>query len=141
MAFGDRVRAAATTMSTISGMRFYYDGQFEGRRTHLPMQLGVDAAEPVDDRMRAFYRRLLTIIDQETFHNGEWRILDIAPAGDDTHEQIAAWRILVRVLQARYGIPNERVYAHNWIDYKDARYCEGCDLATLARSTAFSAKP
>ena len=56
-------------------------------------------------------------------------------------EQIAAWRILVRVLQARYGIPNERVYAHNWIDYKDARYCEGCDLATLARSAAFSAKP
>ncbi|HTE97380.1 MAG TPA: N-acetylmuramoyl-L-alanine amidase, partial [Bradyrhizobium sp.] len=26
-----------------------------------------------------------------------------------------------------------RVYAHNWIDYKDARYCEGCALATLAR--------
>jgi hypothetical protein len=46
-----------------------------------------------------------------------------------------------RVLQARYGIATDRVYAHNWIDYKDARYCEGCDLATLARSTAFSAKP
>ena len=29
--------------------------------------------------------------------------------------------------------PAERVYAHNWIDYKDARYCEGCALATLAR--------
>jgi hypothetical protein len=56
-------------------------------------------------------------------------------------EQIAAWRILVRVLQARYGIANERVYAHNWIDYKDARYCEGCDLATLARGPAFSARP
>jgi hypothetical protein len=56
-------------------------------------------------------------------------------------EQIAAWRILVRVLQARYSIPTERVYAHNWIDYKDARYCEGCDLATLARDTAFPAKP
>jgi hypothetical protein len=63
------------------------------------------------------------------------------PAKPASAEQIAAWRILVRVLQARYGIPNERVYAHNWIDYKDARYCEGCDLATLARSTAFSAKP
>jgi hypothetical protein len=56
-------------------------------------------------------------------------------------EQIAAWRILLPVLQARYRIPAERVYAHNWIDYKDARYCEGCDLATLARSPAFSAKP
>ena len=56
-------------------------------------------------------------------------------------EQIAAWRILLPVLQARYRIPAERVYAHNWIDYKDARYCEGCDLATLARSPAFSARP
>ena len=50
-----------------------------------------------------------------------------------TEAQIAAWRILVRVLRARYGIPLQRVYAHNWIDYKDARYCEGCALATLAR--------
>ncbi|MBI5262708.1 MAG: N-acetylmuramoyl-L-alanine amidase [Bradyrhizobium sp.] len=50
-----------------------------------------------------------------------------------TEAQIAAWRILVRVLRARYNIPLDRVYAHNWIDYKDARYCEGCELATLAR--------
>jgi hypothetical protein len=50
-----------------------------------------------------------------------------------TEAQIAAWRILVKVLRARYGIPLERVYAHNWIDYKDARYCEGCALAALAR--------
>jgi hypothetical protein len=50
-----------------------------------------------------------------------------------TEAQIAAWRILVRMLRARYRIPVERVYAHNWIDYKDARYCEGCALAALAR--------
>jgi hypothetical protein len=50
-----------------------------------------------------------------------------------TEAQIAAWRILVKVLRARYGIPLDHVYAHNWIDYKDARYCEGCALATLAR--------
>src|ERR1700732_513649 len=50
-----------------------------------------------------------------------------------TEAQIAAWRILVKVLRARYGIPLERVYAHNWIDFKDARYCEGFALATLAR--------
>ena len=50
-----------------------------------------------------------------------------------TEAQIAAWRILVKLLRARYGIPLDRVYAHNWIDYKDARYCEGCDLAKLAR--------
>ena len=50
-----------------------------------------------------------------------------------TEAQVAAWRILVKVLRARYGIPLDRVYAHDWIDYKDARYCEGCALATLAR--------
>jgi hypothetical protein len=50
-----------------------------------------------------------------------------------TEAQIAAWRILVKVLRARYRIPLDHVYAHNWIDFKDARYCEGCALATLAR--------
>jgi N-acetylmuramoyl-L-alanine amidase len=54
-----------------------------------------------------------------------------------TEAQIAAWRILARVLEARYGIPVERVYAHDWIDFKDARYCEGCALATLARQPDF----
>lgn len=54
-----------------------------------------------------------------------------------TLAQIAAWRILVKVLRGRYGIPAERVYAHDWIDYKDARYCEGCALATLARQPDF----
>lgn len=50
-----------------------------------------------------------------------------------TAAQVAAWKILVKVLRARYDIPLDRVYAHNWIDYKDARYCEGCALATMAR--------
>jgi hypothetical protein len=53
-----------------------------------------------------------------------------APA---TPAQQQAWVILARFLQERYAIPAERIYAHNWIDYKDARYCEGCDLATAAR--------
>jgi hypothetical protein len=51
-----------------------------------------------------------------------------------TAAQVAAWKILVQVLRARYGIPLDHVYAHNWIDFKDARYCEGCWLATLART-------
>jgi hypothetical protein len=42
--------------------------------------------------------------------------------------------VLVRVLQVRYDIPNERVFAHNWVDYKDRRYCEGCELARIART-------
>jgi hypothetical protein len=51
-----------------------------------------------------------------------------------TAEQERAWLVLVRLLQERYGIPADHVFAHNWIDYKDARYCEGCDLAKKARA-------
>ena len=54
-----------------------------------------------------------------------------------TPEQFAAGLLLVKFLQERYGIPPERVYAHNWIDYKDARYCEGCELAERARAQAY----
>jgi N-acetylmuramoyl-L-alanine amidase len=53
-----------------------------------------------------------------------------------TDAQVGAWRILAKLLEARYGIPPQRVYAHDWIDFKDARYCEGCALATLARQWA-----
>jgi hypothetical protein len=51
-----------------------------------------------------------------------------------TEAQIAAWRMLVKVLQTRYSISSDHVYAHNWIDYKDSRYCEGCELAKIART-------
>ncbi|HTV30052.1 MAG TPA: peptidoglycan recognition family protein [Xanthobacteraceae bacterium] len=51
-----------------------------------------------------------------------------------TPEQVKAWLVLVRFLQERYGIAAQNIYAHNWIDFKDRRYCEGCELATLARN-------
>jgi hypothetical protein len=54
-----------------------------------------------------------------------------------TAEQAAAALVLIRFLQERYGISSERVYAHNWIDYKDARYCEGCALAEAARKQGY----
>jgi N-acetylmuramoyl-L-alanine amidase len=54
-----------------------------------------------------------------------------------TSQQMQAWLVLVRFLQERYGISAENVYAHNWIDMKDHRYCEGCELGTRARSLGY----
>ena len=54
-----------------------------------------------------------------------------------TQEQMQAWLKLVRFLQERYGIPAEGIYAHNWIDYKDSRYCEGCEPARAARELGY----
>jgi hypothetical protein len=55
-----------------------------------------------------------------------------------TPEQMQAWLALVRFLQERYRIAANAIYAHNWIDFKDVRYCEGCDLAQAARSLAYA---
>jgi N-acetylmuramoyl-L-alanine amidase len=54
-----------------------------------------------------------------------------------TSEQMQAWLLLVRFLQERYGIAAASIYAHNWIDHKDSRYCEGCELATQARKLGY----
>jgi hypothetical protein len=50
-----------------------------------------------------------------------------------TQAQHDALMKLLPFLQQRYNIPPEHIYAHNWIDHKDARYCEGCELAEAAR--------
>jgi len=52
-------------------------------------------------------------------------------------EQMKAWLTLLPFLQERYGIAADNVYAHNWIDFKDRRYCEGCDLGSAARKLGY----
>ena len=47
-----QARAAAIVMSTLQGARLYYDGQFEGRRVHLPVFLDRETEEPVDEELR-----------------------------------------------------------------------------------------
>jgi hypothetical protein len=54
-----------------------------------------------------------------------------------TAEQKQAWLLLAPFLQERYGIAPDHIYAHNWIDFKDQRYCEGCELAALARKLGY----
>ncbi|HVG50550.1 MAG TPA: DUF1194 domain-containing protein [Xanthobacteraceae bacterium] len=59
-------------------------------------------------------------------------------AAPPTPAQQQAWAMLVRMLQERYDIPADKVFAHNWIDFKDARYCEGCLLGEQARAQNYA---
>jgi hypothetical protein len=54
-----------------------------------------------------------------------------------TPAQMSAWLTLLPFLQERYGIVAEHIYAHNWIDFKDPRYCEGCELALAGRKLGY----
>jgi hypothetical protein len=85
-AFGDRAEAAAVVVSTVPGLRFYYDGQFEGLRIHAPVQLGRVDSEPADPVVVERYDRLLQINDAAVFHDGDWFLCDTDSA------DLIAWR-------------------------------------------------
>ena len=55
------------------------------------MQLGRWRDAPANEHLWRFYERLLAVVDADVFHHGAWRLLDVTPAGDDSHENLAAW--------------------------------------------------
>jgi len=92
VAFGPaRLRSAATLVATAPGLRFYHQGQLEGRRIHLPIQLARAAAEPADPNLSAFYRSILQITSDDLFHSGSWRQLDLDPQDDHSAAGLIAY--------------------------------------------------
>jgi hypothetical protein len=87
-----RLPAAAALVATTPGMRFFYDGQFEGRRIKAPVQLGRWPDERRDDEIEALYGRIFAVLDGHLFHDGEWRLLAVSHAGDDSFRNIVAYR-------------------------------------------------
>jgi hypothetical protein len=65
-------RAAAVTILTLPGAKLLHEGQCEGRRVRLPVQLGRRPAEPEDRVLQTFYQRLLSAIDIPAIRDGEW---------------------------------------------------------------------
>jgi hypothetical protein len=84
--------AAATLMATLPGMRFYHQGQLEGKKRHLPVQLARAAPEPPDSGVRALYGKLLALSNEELFHRGQWKLLVVKSAGDQTYQNLIAYR-------------------------------------------------
>ena len=73
---GGRDRAAAVTILTVPGAKLLHEGQCEGRRVRLPVQLGRRPAEPEDRVLQTFYQRLLRAIDTPAIRDGEWRLCE-----------------------------------------------------------------
>ena len=93
-AFGrERSLAAAVVLSTVPGFRLFHDGQLEGRRVRLPIQLVRQPEEAADAEVAHFYERLLTVCNSPDFHEGEWRLLGVSQSGEsnDSHLNILAW--------------------------------------------------
>jgi hypothetical protein len=96
-AFSPDVHEAAAVITFLSpGLRFFHQGQFEGRRTRISPHLVRGPEEAIDQRLEQFYERLLSVLRQPAVRNGEWQLIDCTPAWDGnwTHDSFVAfaWR-------------------------------------------------
>jgi hypothetical protein len=92
VAFGSaKSRAAAVVMSTLQGARLFHDGQLEGFRTHVPIQLGRGPDESPDGELRAFYARLILAVAGAQPGRRDWRLCECLPGSDESHHKLLAW--------------------------------------------------
>jgi len=85
--------AAAVITSTIPGISFYFDGQCDGKRIKLPVQLGREPEEKQDEKIKEFYRNLFRITKADIFRNGTWKLLETSPVADSdsSYDNLLAW--------------------------------------------------
>jgi glycosidase len=82
-------RAAAVVAFLTPGLRFFHEGQFEGRKVRVSMHLGRRPIEQPDPELGAFYDRLLGVLRRPEARDGQWRLVDCRPAwpGNPTWER------------------------------------------------------
>ena len=80
-AFSPEMHRAAAVITFLSpGLRFFHQGQFEGRKKRISPHLVRAPEEPVDERLKTFYEKLLAVVGDPAVKNGEWRLLECVPA-------------------------------------------------------------
>ena len=82
-AFSPDVHEAAAVLTFLSpGLRFFHQGQCQGRKTRISPHLVRGPEEPIDQRLEQFYDRLLAVLRQPAVRDGDWQLLDCTSAWD-----------------------------------------------------------
>jgi len=76
-------RAAAVLTFLTPGMRFFHQGQREGRRIRIPTHLGRGPLEIPNDAIAAFYADLLGCLRDAAFRDGRWQLLECRQAWEN----------------------------------------------------------
>ena len=105
-------RAAAVLTFFSPGLRFFHQGQREGRRVKIPVQLARSPDEPVDEGLREFYRRLLACLKDPAFRDGIWQLLACRPAW----ERNGSWDGFIAFAWSGPG-ERRRLVAVNYADH------------------------
>jgi hypothetical protein len=78
----DRHKPATLLTYLTPGLRFIQLGQLEGHRVHVAPQLIRAPDEPLDPERHAWYAWLLTVLREPLVRDGDWQLLERAPAWD-----------------------------------------------------------
>jgi len=78
----DKHEAAAIVTYLSPGLRFFHQGQFEGRRKRISPHLVRAPDEPVNEALHSFYDRLMAVLRDDTLRDGDWHLAQCAPAWD-----------------------------------------------------------
>ena len=86
-------RAAAVITFLSPGLRFFHQGELEGKQKRVPVHLRRGPEEPVYGEMLKFYNLLLACLREETFRQGAWRLLEPVAAweGNGTFDHFIAY--------------------------------------------------
>jgi hypothetical protein len=84
-----RERAAAAVLATLPGAVLWHEGQFEGRRVHLPVHLARRPDEPLDDERRSFHLALLAAAAQ--VRQATWAWCPVVGWDGSHAEQLLSW--------------------------------------------------
>jgi hypothetical protein len=86
-------RAAAVITYLTPGLRFFHQGQFEGRKARISPHLVRAPSEPVDQALSQWYARLLSVLRRPIVREGDWRMFDCVPAweGNTSTNAFIAW--------------------------------------------------
>jgi hypothetical protein len=87
----DKVPVLAALITTLPGLRFFYQGQFVGKEIHLPMPLNRAIDEAPDTELAAIYGHILAVGADPAFHTGEWSLLPVETL-DDSSGNLLAYR-------------------------------------------------
>jgi hypothetical protein len=92
--FSAEVHEAAAVITFLSpGLRFFHQGQFEGRRKRISPHLVRGPQEPIDRSLEQFYDRLLAVLREPVVRAGQWQLLKCASAweGNGTWDCLLAF--------------------------------------------------
>jgi hypothetical protein len=78
----DAHKAAAVITFLSPGLRFFHQGQFEGRTKRISPHLIRGPVEPANTDLQRFYERLLAVLRLPAVRDGQWQLLDCTAAWD-----------------------------------------------------------